>query len=58
MFRIGIDIQNDLRAQAGERICLEMGLLDMAAAKAAPQSRRYSGNRRTLAPASREKKNP
>jgi hypothetical protein len=35
-----------------------MGLLDMAAAKAAPQSRRYSGNRRTLAPASREKKNP
>ncbi len=36
MFRIGIDIQNDLRAQAGERICLEMGLLDMASAKGAP----------------------
>lgn len=36
MFRIGIDIQNDLRAQAGERVCLEMGLLDMAAVKAAP----------------------
>jgi DNA polymerase-3 subunit gamma/tau len=36
LFRIGIDIQGDLRAQAGERICLEMGLLDMASAKAAP----------------------
>ncbi len=59
MFRIGIDIQNDLRAQAGERVCLEMGLLDMAAAKASPSIaeilRRIDGH---SVPAPPEKKTP
>ncbi|MCU0843988.1 MAG: DNA polymerase III subunit gamma/tau [Spirochaetes bacterium] len=59
LFRIGIEMQGDLRAQAGERICLEMGLLDMAAAKAAPSIaeilRKIKGDR-PLPPA--EKKTP
>jgi len=59
MFRIGIDIQNDLRAQAGERICLEMGLLDMASAKGAPSIAEILEkiDRQAKAPAT-EKKTP